>query len=111
MSGGILGATRCDSVRLDFAGHVSDASGIVDIMNSPDTIHSLTDAYHAFFALAMQHADGKLASTDPIWGEMLRALLALERQLTPSTRTVVYHAAVAEWESEHGIDAMSGRAR
>jgi hypothetical protein len=78
---------------------------------STDAIVSLTDAYHAFFALAMQHADGKLAPTDPIWGEILRELLALERRLSPSTRTVVYHAAVAEWESAHGTDAMSGRAR
>ena len=81
----------------------------MDTVNAPDPIVSLTDAYHAFFALAMQHADGKLASTDPVWGVSLRELLAIERRLSPSTRTVVYHAAVAEWETEHGVDAMTGR--
>jgi len=104
MSGGGLTPNAAE-----FPGHAEDVSGIVDTVNSADTIVHLTDAYHAYFALAMQHADGKLASTDPVWGEILRRLLALERALTPSTRTVVYHAAVAEWESQHRTGAMTGR--
>jgi hypothetical protein len=98
-------------LAVDFPGHTRDISGIVDTVNITDPIDSLTDAYRAFFALAMQHADGKLAPTDPVWGTVLRDLLARERRLAPTTRQVVYTAAVAEWESEHGIDAMSGRAR
>jgi hypothetical protein len=83
----------------------------IQFWGGPETIAGLTDAYHAYFALAMQFADGKLSSTDPIWGETLRALLALERRLSPSTRTVVYQAAIAEWEATHGVDAMTGRLR